>query len=172
MAFAGGFGAAAAQITAGNIELNTGEGGDSYDADGRLVVGRASGSLYTPARIDTIQVLSKGGNPLGAIVAGGPDPANVDTGELVSAVPGANQHGLPANFGPGRGKWTERDLNRIRVWARPSYTKAVNNDTAGMMTETGAILVGGDVVIRVRNHDSVAVGPCVLIVELTHSVQG
>jgi hypothetical protein len=41
-----------------------------------------------------------------------PDAGNGDTGILTtrdpSTVPGS--HGLPTNFGPGRGRWTIRDI--------------------------------------------------------------
>jgi hypothetical protein len=38
-----------------------------------------------------------------------------DTGVLVTAAPAANQHGIPINFGPGRGRWTTDDVSH-RLW--------------------------------------------------------
>ena len=178
MAFAGTFGASAAMVPFGIIENARGEVGAGYDSDSRLKFARASGSLYTPARVDTliIRAEASGGEfstpPLDAIVAGLPSQANADTGALVSAIPIADQHGLPVNFGPGRGKWTERDLNRLRVFSVPLYiAPVVPGDARGHASKTTISLVAGNIVILVRNHDGTELANLQLAVELTHSMQ-
>ena len=63
-----------------------------------------------------------------AAVASDADLAEVagvhgSTGVLVTAAAAANQHGLPANFGAGRGQWAAGDLARLRI-------EIMYNDTA------------------------------------------
>ena len=41
-----------------------------------------------------------------------------DQGTLVTAIPVAAQHGLPANFGRGRNQWRPGDEDYINVWFR------------------------------------------------------
>lgn len=55
------------------------------------------------------------------------DPALVHTGRLVSAAPGANAHGLPVNFGPGRGAWLADDIVRLLVLTCDDGTQSYLN---------------------------------------------
>jgi hypothetical protein len=66
--------------------------------------------------------------------------ATGSTGVLTTADPAVNQHGLPLNFGRGRGNWREEDIHRIRVEVRPQVIGAANG-TAGSTTGHVAVFV-------------------------------
>lgn len=101
---------AAAVVPAANI--NTAHGiPSSIDADGRMILtGHVALEEYFSLQFS------------GTLLQAPADQAALDdntgsatcTGVLVSAAPGANQHGIPANFGPGRGLWTPGRLSRLR----------------------------------------------------------
>jgi hypothetical protein len=56
------------------------------------------------------------GGTLAAVVGPFAPPAP-DSVRLVSAVAAPPDFGLPATFGPGRGRWTAADLDRLEVYA-------------------------------------------------------
>lgn len=177
MAFAGNFGAAANLIPFGICFNLSGEQGSGYAVPASLVdqlaFDRASGSTYTPASINTL--LLDGGAALGAVVAGGFNEANADCGLLVSAAPVADTHGLPANFGPGRGNWTLADANRVRVSFREQSTVVAGPPVLGpgsVVTADVGVVAGGNISISIRNQNAVALDNVTIIVEYLHSIQG
>lgn len=78
------------------------------------VAGRQSGSDRS-SRLNQIAIIAAGGDLLVDFVATPAAIANADTGAFVTAAAAANQHGLPANFGPGRGNWIADDVARVTV---------------------------------------------------------
>lgn len=102
----------------------------------------------------------------GHILAGGFSLVKADAGVLVSAVPVANEHGLPINFGPGRGRWIAKDLSYLNVEinnsddstaadAAPKLCSDVENGgpafTGGFEFVAGPDLIHGDIRINFRN---------------------
>lgn len=175
MAFAGSFGAAAALIPFGIITNILGESSPGYDANGNITFTRASGQVYTPARVDTLIISGTTDQtpPLGLLTVGFPAIADADTGQLTTAVAGVNQHGLPANFGPGRGKWggvNVTGLNRIRVSAVAILDVGVAADGAGSV-QSHPIQSGTDATVTVRSYFGEVVDSLVLTVECIHSTQ-
>lgn len=176
MAFAGDFGAAAALVPFALITNILGETSPGYDADGNITFTKASGQVYTPARVDTL-IIAAGTDqtaPLGICQAGAASIANVDTGQLTTAAAGANQHGLPKNFGPGRGNWGGTNAtghNRLRVTAIAALTVNVVADAAGSLQALPA-QSGTDATATVRSFFGEVTDSLQLIVECVHSVQG
>lgn len=107
-----GMGAAGAVMDAGAIlEPQGSYTGDRWDVDA------AGGGEYPGQPTVFEELLTEGIEgtlSLGAR-AGAPDPANADTGELHTDVPGANAHGLPSNFGAGRNHWRQLDMARLVI---------------------------------------------------------
>ena len=175
MAFAGNFGASGALIPFGICFNLSAEQGAAYDPvlTSQLRFERASTSTYTPTSINTL-ILDGGAAALGAAVAGAASEANADCGLLVSDVPAANQNGLPANFGPGRGNWTPADALRIRVSFRESCTVVAGPPVTGpgSVVVDSLGVVGGNISILIRNQNAVALTNLNVIVEYLHSIQG
>jgi hypothetical protein len=71
-----------------------------------------------------------GGTVLTNTVANSGSAGAGNTGILTTADPATNQHGLPLNFGRGRGNWREEDIHRIRVEVRPQVIGAANGSAA------------------------------------------
>lgn len=176
MSFAGTFGASGALIPATIITNIKGEPGVSYDAAGRIAFQSASGAIYTPDRVDTLFLkgaVDQAIPPLAALVAGPALIANADTGQLVTAAPAANQHGLPTNFGPGRGKW-DGPTGQARINVEPSEELTVVNPAlgAGSVVAVSASVGGIDAASTVRNFHGEALNVLTLRVECIHSIQG
>jgi len=132
MSFGGNFGPVGNLVPFGIIKNILGEQASGYTPDGKIKFMTPSGREYTPDRIDTLVILGfavQGNPPLAAVVPGNPSTANADTGILVTAAPSAplSQHGLPANFGPGRGKWADVTgrFPRLRVTASAAMAAPV-----------------------------------------------
>lgn len=103
MSFVGGdIGAPAAIIDAAVISRPAG----SFDADGNWLTDDTPGQ---PSEIKNLRLQYP---ELDANI-GGWDIANNDSGILVSQAPQANEHGLPLNFGPGRGQWDALAVGRV-----------------------------------------------------------
>lgn len=174
MAFAGNFGASGALVPFAICSNLSAEQGSAYGVvgDDTLQFERASGSDYTPAQINTL--LLDGGAALGAVVAGAASAANADVGVLVSSAPAANQHGLPANFGPGQGNWTQASANRVRVSFREQSTAVAGPPVLGPGSAVVAdvLFAAGDIAISIRNQNAVALNELTVIVEFLHSIQG
>jgi hypothetical protein len=154
MAFGGQFGASGSILPAAQMRAASGELGASINADGQLVLTRASGSTYVPETFDQFRISCgvAGTPPLAGVVIGLADPANADTGRLVSAAPGQDEHGLPTNFGPGRGKWTQADFERIRIVALPTLNVAAPATGVGSVTMVQGSVAAGDIELDVRNY--------------------
>lgn len=177
MAFGGNFGAAINLVPFGIIFNAEGEVGAGYDANDNLQFQRASGSVYTPRRVDMLLIAGVvGGSPvLGAVTLGAFAGADVDCGTLVTAAPGLNEHGLPANFGPGRGKWP----SSLRLRVHQNDTAIVVADSGGQAptnlasVQTTLGFVGpGDVSAFIRNLHIQELDTLFLRVECIHSIQG
>lgn len=78
--------------------------------------------------------------------------ANADSGRFTSAEPAANEHGLPANFGPGRGNWLEGDAERILVDLRFPHDQAQGGAGETPLIDVTVTVANGDVQIDVHNH--------------------
>lgn len=109
--------------------------------------------------------------------AGAPAPAAADTGELTTAAPAANQHGLPLNFGKGRGNWLESDLAFFRDVRSPRADAAlVGGANAGPDIHLsakgftpGPDGVHGDWLFQFHNRGAAASGVMEIGIEFGHS---
>jgi hypothetical protein len=79
----------------------------------------------------------------GATLAGRVDnavaPAGADVGVLDTAATAANIHGLPTNFGPGRGLWTVDDEARLLVNVYEEALATADFNGAGAAITAGGI---------------------------------
>lgn len=180
MAFGGDFGPDQALLPFGIISNIKGEAATGYDADGRIKFADAAGREYTPERIDTLVIVGEDDQtpPLAALVAGVGSAANADAGLLVTAAPKANEHGLPTNFGPGRGRWSTSStgtVNRFRIElgqeltasALPEAGASLGQGSVGAMTSADT----DDVQALVRNYHGDDLDTLKIVVECVHSVQ-
>jgi len=157
-----------------------GEQGDSYEpGTGRIRFLRASGSIYTPDRVDSLFIPLIGGedpNPLAVLIPGIADPANADTGCLTTlAVIPKFCNGLPWNFGPGVGQWARKTGRQSRL--RLTFELLPNAGQAptgqgSIQYQSVAAPGQTDVSAAIRNYFGVAIQEILLIVECVHSVQG
>jgi hypothetical protein len=113
MAFGGNAGAAGGLLAVVNYVPAPGAIQSAYDANGAMEYQDAQGNLVKPA--DQTVALVIGGGTLAAYANVTVDGSAADTGILTTAAPAANQHGIPANFGPGRGNWTVQDAQRLLI---------------------------------------------------------
>ena len=124
MAFGGGAGIPGDMISPTAARVPYGSTGlITYDADGITAMFSAGGRVLSQSRklfhtlyitLNQDEFIGQQNVPLSAFVDQSLDGSAVDTGVLVSAAPAANQHGLPANFGPGRDNWLFPDLYRLQ----------------------------------------------------------
>lgn len=191
MTFGGTFGPGGNLIPFGLIFNLQGEAAAGYDADGRVRFTSKSGQVYTPARVDTLLIqgaATEASVLLGALVAGGDVAANADVGTLATGVPGVTEHGLPTNFGPGRGNWDEISgvgdgpgpfaLPRLRLTYMPKITAPVTQPgvaslgQGSVQTVDIAPVAPSNVSSETRNFHGVELDKLLIIVECLHSVQG
>jgi len=183
MTFGGQFGPGGNLVPFGLIKNIKGEIASGYDAAGRIVFINADGEDYTPERVDTLIIVAQPTGqgegtsfPLGAATPGIGLPNALDVGTLVSAVPGLTEHGLPTNFGPGRGNWNGPTGHYTRL--RLSQSSVVNVPALAVASSTGGVEIGpfdpggSNVAGGVRNLNAVALVVMQIIVECIHSVQG
>lgn len=97
------------------------------------------------------------------------DGSAADTGVLVSGVPGSADHGIPANFGPGRGNWTVADFARLRVLVQPRLA-AIPADVVPPVVMP--ILVGGNIFIIVKNMSAQTALTLDIWLKYSHSIEG
>ncbi|HMO94949.1 MAG TPA: hypothetical protein PKD27_02445, partial [Tepidiformaceae bacterium] len=127
-----------------------------------------------PLRIDSL-VLSGAtdGTPVLAALANNTDDGSAaDTGVLTTAAPAANQHGLPRNFGVGRGNWNVllmAAVVRVEFLAAINTVAAVTN-TGGPVVRTKVPLVG-NFTVAIKNMSEVALASGVILVQFEHSIQ-
>lgn len=175
MAFAGSFGASANLIPFGILSSKQWGTASGYDANGNLQFTTPGGTVLTPERIDDLFIaatqVAGPSDPLAALIDNDDTGAGADSGVLVTAAPAANQHGLPANFGPGRGNWTADDLGALKV----TIPRAVNTVAAG--TNVGGPVVrsinvaAGDVTVAFKNMSEVVLNNATIRVQMEHTIQ-
>jgi hypothetical protein len=120
-------------------------------------------------RIDNITIFAElAATPLLGIfnVGGG-----ADTGSLSTSAPAGGDHGIPANFGPGRGNWTFNNVLRLRATI-PQYTTGalLNSEIGQAVVEGMGLIGGGDIVIIFRNIALAEPIRMVIELEYRHSI--
>lgn len=176
MAFAGDFGAAGNLIPFALCYSPVYGQATGYDANGNLQFTTPGGTVVTPARIDHLQITA-GQNILAALVDNTDDGSAADTGVFVAAAAAANQHGLPVNFGPGRGNWGDGNPANDRARLRAFIDSAIN--TVAAVTNAGGphVRVNGDTIaggltsIVIKNMSEVALASAVIDLQVQHSIQ-
>ena len=180
MAF--GSGLVGGALVQSNVIANIqGESSPGYEpGTGRIQFQRASGSIYTPARVDTLILILKDdeGPPALDVLIPSSDAlvANADTGCLVTdAIIPADCNGLPWNFGPGVGQWarvTGRGPRlRLTFQTLPDSLLAPTGQ-GSLQYEAEPSIGGADLSTLVRNYFGVQITKLAIIIECLHSVQG
>jgi len=162
MAFGTCIGAAAGLVQAASITHPAGQYADQVNG-----AAAAAGPFWQATEVEGrgqlmgIIITGDGvGTDLLAVRAGAAfDITAADTGALVTDEAAANQHGLPANFGPGRGHWTEADVARLNVQVPDPANVAVGAATTLYAVTWQARLVGNDVEVFIHNNGDAVVGP-------------
>jgi len=162
MAFGGNAGAAAGLLAIGTYIPNPGSDAASYDGDDLEYTEGGAHAYGAPDPLRNVTLLIT--TPLSvwadATVTGAAD----DTGILTTAAAGTDEHGLPANFGPGRGNWTLQDIARLTVDVRTTDpTPAVSQPPVSVV---GLTVSTGDLVITCKNQNTVA--PAAITVKLRY----
>jgi hypothetical protein len=67
------------------------------------------------AAFNHLLVIATGGNLMLLNAGGGFALAAADSGRLTTAAPAALEHGIPTNFGRGRGQWREADIGSLKI---------------------------------------------------------
>jgi hypothetical protein len=166
-------GAAAAMTPIG--VLTTPDGATlAYDTDGITILKTALGTV-TPILRPQINnfrwtIAEDQGPLLLAMVAGVSLAANADVGALTTAAPGADQHGIPANFGKGRGNWLATDRDRVRAHVMLYEPDAGLLTNVGMAQVSSIAIVAGDLVVLVRNCSLSNVNLLKIDFEYIHSI--
>ena len=78
------------------------------------------------------------------------DVSKAHSGRLTTAVTLINESGLPANFGPGRGRWVADDLPKVGVQTHGT-TAGAGVATLGFNIMVTKAIVVGDLVIQMQN---------------------
>jgi len=106
---------------------------------------------------------------LGPFIALG-DGASTDRGTLSTAFPQVNEHGIPHNFGPGSGNWTQSDLERFRAHILYYQTGALLNANIGQAVIQPPLLVAGDISMVFRNISLSNCSGIVIDIEYRHTI--
>ena len=175
MAFAGDFLAAANLVPFGLIASRQHGAASSYDANGNIQFTTAGGTVFTPGRVDDL-LITGASDILLALADDTNDGSAADTGVLVTAAAGANQHGLPANFGPGRGGWAGAGTNsrdRLICEIRQAHNDvaAITNAGAPVVRICGDTIANGQTSIVIKNMSEVELESAQLRIRLDHSIQ-
>jgi len=180
MTFAAGssFGAAAALVPFGMIISPKWGLGTSYDANGNIQFTTPGGTLVTPDRVDNLLLVGIT-DPLLALADDTDDGSAADTGVLTTAAPIAgNAHHLPANFGIGRGAWTNAVNSGLPSFLHFEVSFATANNTVAAVTNAGGPYVrtlaqaAGDVTVAIKNMSEVTLNFSTIVVRLRHSIIG
>jgi hypothetical protein len=171
MSFAGNFGAAGAMVPAGNMYSRQYGVSVSYDADDNLQFTTLGGTVVTPERVNDLFVVGGGGILL-PLIDNDDSGAGADTGVLLTSSPLAtNFHGLPANFGPGRGNWTENDRRSMDIEIVEAInTVAAITNVGGPVVRTRAVTLG-DFNVTFKNMSEVALADALFRIRLDHTIQ-
>ncbi len=122
----------------------------SADDSGAVLAARAGDPDFTGAAADTGFLVT---------AAAGTDIAVFDIAVPPVAVTllAANQHGIPANFGPGRGNWVVGDLDKVDVrFDRPNFVVQGAAGETQLPSVTSVQIVAGDLVIAIHNRGAQA----------------
>lgn len=103
------------------------------------------------SRLNHLRITAAGGALLTDFVATPAAAANADTGVFVTAAAAANQHGLPANFGPGRGKWRADDFSQLAVQIISAEQGGDGRVSTSALSIQYAFVAGGDISITIHN---------------------
>ncbi len=105
---------------------------------------RAGAAVYTGATADTGFLVT---------AAAGTDITVLETdGVTTEVLAAANQHGLPANFGAGRGNWIAGDLDKLMIQLdRPDETAQGAAGETQLVSVHSVQIVAGDLVIAIHN---------------------
>jgi len=179
MAFGGDAGAAGALLAVGNwrsplanvVPLNNAYDGASNlilsDANGSAVVGQGGNRQVK----SLVAVIADDQTPaLGAFVDATKDGSAADTGVLVTAAAAANQHGIPINFGAGRGNWNDNELSRLRVIIDMADLSVPAVDVGGVSVIIQAF-GAGNIAIVLKNVSSTDIDNMRIRLEYRHSVE-
>ena len=168
MSFAGDFGAAAAFLPIARITCPAGL--LIFNADGVNVDLQKNGvaTSFAIPRINNLRITGSQ-TVLGTFVAIG-DGSTADRGTLGTGLPKANVHSLPSNFGPGRGNWTQADLERLRVHIIAQQTGSLANASIGNAVTQSLTLTGGEVDIVFRNISLASLLSITIDLEYRHTI--
>jgi hypothetical protein len=165
MAFGGdatpkGFGVAAALVNAGAITAPAGVYASSVNGPA-LAAGpfwQKSARTDRRSRLNAMRLTAVAGVDLLAALVGAPDITKGDTGQFSSAAAAANQHGLPSNFGEGRGNWLAEHIVGLMFNLMHAGVTAIAAVADVHDWEVKAMAIAaGDLTITVHNRATAAV---------------
>lgn len=173
MAFGGTMGAAAAMTPVAAMRVPLGSSVPVYVGD-TISIPTSDG---TGTVRDSIQELifvpiTSGSPVLAAFIGQSVDGSSADAGVLTTASPTGNRHGIPSNFGPGRGNWTFADLYRLRMSIEAVQFAAYASD-GGMPFATAIQLSGAspsDVLIFFKNQSAQNIEFLRILLKYDHSI--
>jgi hypothetical protein len=166
MAFGGNAGAAAGLLAVGTYIPNPGSDGAAYDGDEMEYTEGGAHAYGAPDLLRNVTLLIT--TPLAAYADATIDGSAADTGVLTTAAAAADQHGLPSNFGPGRGNWTLQDIARLSVDVRTTEAApAASQPTVAVLSLT---VSSGDLVIVCKNQSTGAPEAITVKLRYDHSM--
>lgn len=133
---------------AGRYNVADGISWEVLNANGSRIAGGQEAAQH---RVNSLILnISAGGTALAAYADATVDGSAADTGVLTTAAAAANQHAIPANFGPGRGNWTNADMNRLDVDVEVAHDAYSPAGDGSLIRDTRA-LIAGNVVLTFKN---------------------
>lgn len=140
---------------------------DDIVAGGRLL--RPSGSSYG---LTFMRIAESAGTPLLALADNSNDGSAADTVVFTTAAPAANQVGLPSNFGPGRGRWTQALVAfQLCVEIRERVNTVAGISNVGGPEIRTISYANGNFTVAVKNMSEVALANFAIIFRVRHSIE-
>jgi len=170
MAFGAAAGPAEAPIQSSAIISTPGASQSVYDDDDNLEFQTPDGSHVKGGADQLSKVVYSFPAALLAYVDATQDGSAADTGILTSANSAADQHGLPANFGPGRGNWTKGDNYRISVELVNQYGDPVAGGAVEVVSTEVDGVDPGDIRMILKNLSEADVSFLDIRVQYEHSL--